>query len=115
MGPRRHDRRESHIQPSRCVGNLGILLKTTRSPGARTSGTGLSGFGLELGVARIEAQLKQAPDVLAGQAAFDAWARWHEGDHLDADVAIAVAPRVALGLVENPQPHAADRKLHIGR
>jgi hypothetical protein len=45
---------------------------TTRSAGARTSGTELGGFELGFGIAGIEAQLKQAPDVLAVQHVLEA-------------------------------------------
>jgi hypothetical protein len=60
---------------------------------------------LELGLAGIEAQLKQAPDVLAAQRALETSPTGLERDDLDAVLVVAVATGIALGLVENPQAH----------
>jgi hypothetical protein len=49
-----------------------IPQKTTRRLGAKTSGTALGGFELGSRLAGIEAQLKQAPDVLAVQRVLEA-------------------------------------------
>jgi hypothetical protein len=59
---------------------------TTRNAGARTSGTELGGFGFELGfgVAGIEAQLNQAPDVVSPFNVFSKRAP-HRGSSQPAD------------------------------
>ena len=89
----------------------------TLSPGARTSGTAepLGGFELGLWLARIQPQLKQAPDVLAAESRLGAAGTRNESDNGDALFVDAVAPRVALSFVQRTQPHERDRKLRTGR
>jgi hypothetical protein len=90
-------------------------LRTLVSAQSPTSGTALGGFGFELGVAGIQTQLKQAPNVLAAQAALEPRTTGLEHDELNRADVVAVAAGIALLLVECPQPHGLDRKLHIGR
>ena len=71
-----------------------------RGPGLRGFG-----FGFELGVAGIEAQLKQAPDVLAAQGVLESRPRGLEDDEMNGVDVVAVAAGVALSFVQNPQTH----------
>jgi hypothetical protein len=84
-----------------------IPQNTTRRPGARTSGTELTSGGFELGfgLSCIEPQLKQAPDVLAAQPVFEAQPARLQLDYLHGFLMVAVTTGIALGFVQNPQPH----------
>ncbi len=70
---------------------------STRSPGARTSGSGseaLGGFGFRL--SRIEAELEETSDFLATEPRFIARPPGGELDHLHGFFMRPVEARVAL-------------------
>jgi hypothetical protein len=66
-----------------------IPQKTTRSPGARTSGTALGGFGL-WDEPFVEPLLEATPEIFAGHARTVAGAAGLELDRLDGRIVIAV-------------------------
>src|SRR5437870_5174075 len=76
--------------------------KIASRPGARTSGTALSGLVL----APVEALLEAAAQVLPGHRRAAARAAPLELDDTHGVLSARVAPGVALGLREWPQAHA---------
>src|SRR5580765_4346502 len=95
-----------------------IPQKTTRSPGARTSGTALRGcFGRRVGVALVDAHLEELAERLAAQRRESRLSNLR-ADDADRVVPVAVDPRVALLLGEMPQSlhgHGPDGTRRTGR
>jgi hypothetical protein len=78
-----------------------IPQKTAVSPGARTSGTSLGGFGFP----GIELVLEERPEELAGDGALVPGSPAHDADHLDAVLSPPpVAPGIAFGLTQRSEP-----------
>jgi organic hydroperoxide reductase OsmC/OhrA len=92
-----------------------IPQKTTRRPGARTSGTALGGFGL-WDEPFVEPLLEATPEIFAGHARTVAGAARLELDRLDGRIVVAVQTDVALGFRQRAEsPHETQRRTRSGR
>jgi len=90
--------------------------KTTRSPGARTSGTALGGFGFCDDEPFVEPLLEPTPEIFAGHAGTVAGTPGLELDGLDGRIVIAVETDVALGFRQRAEtPHDPQRMSRSGR
>src|ERR1700759_187445 len=81
--------------------------KTTRSPGARTSGTELGGFGFR-DEPFVKPFLEGPPQIFARHRGNAAWTTGLDLHGVDRRVVVAVATGVALGFRERPEaPHGS--------
>src|SRR3954447_2407311 len=93
-----------------------IPQKSTRSPGARTSGTELGGFSCVGGQALVQPCLEAPAQVLARDGRVVARPARLDLDRLDGRVVVAVTTGVALCFRQRPEPpHGPKRRTRLGR